>query len=678
MNGLEKSSLDSNYIYFTDLAGNILEKHFHDWSAVSSGPYIDHRETAEERAKNYPKLTDAERKFSDEFRFPISVSKYSCNNKLTAGHESMSWLQKELTAKELARYLQKGYCYSGGVFKPFNQNNPKKGYYKYKPGQAFASKFLSYFHFYSTNVLTLDVDKYECSASIEDIYNSLYYLRPTFMYATSSDSLNGLRCFRMVYVFDRPIYARPIFPVRRKGKKSYIWDEKDDSTARRVANKNYLNLYWEVVENIGYSKFRFTEPIDLMSKVSVQRFNGNGATNFQLAGDFKIYSLDDFDIGEDNNNVPHEPIDNFRTESYIEHILKPRQKALKKEKTAGKRGRKKVEELQKAAKEYCITKGADVDKSEQQSDVYALFDDIGIVLPSNALFESEAYYEELKRYECGTDCVLNRCSQDDDIKNVIELTSDEFLYCQCFDNIYRRSKIRGRIRIGRTDFLNDFPHLSLRELFFKYRAIYHNVWQSHNLDYSTPFDYPSDYRTIYKVLTWNYNPLKDHNTRMKMPCGSGRKDALGRLAKGRKLLTKNITFDNLLFNIMVDAEFLTSNFDQNGNPTEDKISKEEMVSIACSVMCLGDNSKTLMAIGKQMAKHPKTHGVYTTVEDKVAAMCAERHRRSIEYDDEIARYYDPNLKDKENLALMESQGLKVSLRKLRYWKKEKGLSRRKK
>lgn len=649
------------------------------------------KELEKASAKNYPSLTPEQIKESEEFVFPLTISKWPVKEKATNAQQWISFIERNsVRVRDFVEYVRTGHIYANCIVKPFNRNHPEKGYHCYETNEAFGRKFISYFHFYSANIITFDIDKFWTSATLEEIYKSIYECRPTFMYTTSSDCSKhqgnkALRCFRLVYVFDKPIYAKPISPVWSKEDKKYIWDEKDNSSARRAANETFSQVYNMLKSRIGLTDIDFFTHIDKGSVVAVQTYNGNGKSNFEVVGDYQIYHLDDFLNVEDN--VPYEPISNFQTPQYLKYVEQrktEREHQIKISKPSAKQKyrahKNSCEELTKYLADnvnYGILDLHEVEKGDgKEINANIIFEEKGLSLSkfsSNKMFSYDRYkfLEVLKSYQLCLDEITNDVPQNI-IPTQCVLTSEEFLACTQIDQCFKSDNIRRDVTITFAPFLEDFYKLNYKELLLKYKALYPNVWQNYSLDYTAQFDFPDGYMTIFKVLEWRYNSLVKHQKHMQMQDGSGRKRALRRLAIARVLLNEDITYDNLLFNVMVDMLFVTSS---KGSSSD--ITKQHIIDIVNRVWSISEDDDVWDKIGNRISEHPLSHNIYQK-DQKAEAMAMGRRKKSSALDEQILLYYDQSLKDKENLALLRQNGIEIKRSKLQNWKKKFGLQKNQK
>ena len=226
------------------------------------------------------------------------------------------------------------------------------------------------------------------------------------------------------------------------------------------------------------------------------------------------------------------------------------------------------------------------------------------------------------------------------------------------------------------EFANDFNTLSFSDIIKKYNGKYYN-YECSQLplvsDDIAYIDIPSNYVKIkrYWYLEESaINSNKCSNIR-KIKDGQQRIKKLYVNAIIRRLIYSDITFDNLLYNLVFE---LYSYMINDGN----KITKSDLFEI-CKRAFNADLSLPKYQkyiIGNKEKKYivNTAYCVKHNVSKKQAVRIAEKQRTySI-----IGEYYDLNLKDKENLKVMQENGIKVSIATLKRWKDENGLTNKRK
>ena len=245
--------------------------------------------------------------------------------------------------------------------------------------------------------------------------------------------------------------------------------------------------------------------------------------------------------------------------------------------------------------------------------------------------------------------------------NTTYIKEEEYIIrCNCtFDN--------------NSDFIRNYWNLDNRAFILKYT-------DSIEVINNTPLNYdpakmyielPDDYiaierktYTVYEMRNGEKNFKYKDNYRWKD--GEGRKKKLFLTAIMRRLMSPTITFEQLLFNTAWEFE----NFYLNTK--KDYISKKQVFQIVVSAL------KEDLESYKTMAKRDKRKFIvnpyYNNVEGYSNKQLAAMAKKAIHYA-EIGELYDCNLTDNENLKVLEEYGVKCSLRTLKNFRKDNGISK---
>lgn len=224
-----------------------------------------------------------------------------------------------------------------------------------------------------------------------------------------------------------------------------------------------------------------------------------------------------------------------------------------------------------------------------------------------------------------------------------------------------------------SDFMRNYWNLDNRAFILKYT-------DSIDVINNTPLQYdpakmyielPEDYieierktYTIYEMKNGEKTFKYKDNYRWKD--GEGRKKKLFLTAIMRRMMLNTITFEQLLFNTVWELE----NFYLNTK--KDYITKKQVFQIVVSAL------KEDLESYKSMAKRDKRKFIvnpyYNNVEGYSNKQLAAMAKKAIHYA-EIGELYDCNLSDKENLKVLEEYGVKCSLRTLKNFRKDNGISK---
>lgn len=202
-------------------------------------------------------------------------------------------------------------------------------------------------------------------------------------------------------------------------------------------------------------------------------------------------------------------------------------------------------------------------------------------------------------------------------------------------------------------FEDDFWNLSYTEFLNKYD--YPNVERSPiELDEITPLiKYPDDYYEIKRP----WERINGETKKIKDREGRRRKLFLNGII--RRKINPDITFDNLLYNLIYEFQYYYIN---DGN----KIDKKTLYEIAGNVMSaeIFDSDLGKPRYGSFVNPlYCQKHGM-----TKKQVMGSIRNKRQY-----IGQFYDFTKTDQENLDIMKEYGLDVKIATLKRWKKENGI-----
>lgn len=210
-------------------------------------------------------------------------------------------------------------------------------------------------------------------------------------------------------------------------------------------------------------------------------------------------------------------------------------------------------------------------------------------------------------------------------------------------------------------FQRDYENMSFQDFLFKYRTNYDNIERTPiELKEDEPIVYyPSDYCEIRRP--WK----KINGETLKIKDGERRRRKLFLNGIIRRKINPSITFENLLYNLVYEFEYYYLN---NGN----KITKKDILTIAENAM--KSDIELYNDLGKAKNKffvNPKYCNKYGVTPKQVIGSL--RNKKQF-----IGEFYDPSLKDQENVDLMKQYGLDISVITLKRWKKENGITKYKK
>ena len=230
-------------------------------------------------------------------------------------------------------------------------------------------------------------------------------------------------------------------------------------------------------------------------------------------------------------------------------------------------------------------------------------------------------------------------------------------------------------------FEDDFNRLEIKEILAKYVNVYPNLEHTplEIPDDDTPYIlYPNGYIEINRLCKVGkdkrYVRVKDCGT-LKIKDGEGRRKTLFWNGIIRRLINPNITYDNLVYNLLYELCYYITNYN-----AENIIGKKEIAMIARDVM-KQDMSKyeylrNRPVKGKKEPKKFITNPNYcikhNTTKNKIKGTAGKLVRHK-----EYAELYDSSKTIKENVEYMKSHGVKVvSDSTLKRWRDENGLTKK--
>ena len=224
------------------------------------------------------------------------------------------------------------------------------------------------------------------------------------------------------------------------------------------------------------------------------------------------------------------------------------------------------------------------------------------------------------------------------------------------------------------EFAQDFNKMGILQLIEKYGTLYPNIESTPLKEENEEIAYidiPSNYIEIKRYWFLTDEALKNNKmaTIRKISDGMGRRKKLFLNAIIRRLINNNISFDNLLFNIICEFSYFMIN---DGN----KITKKDLFEIVerafnddlskYNKMIIGNKEKKFVVNPLYCIKH--------NISKKAAVRIAVKQRNA----QKIGELYDFNLTDKENIEGMKKYGVEISLRTLKRWKDKNGLTKKRK
>lgn len=222
------------------------------------------------------------------------------------------------------------------------------------------------------------------------------------------------------------------------------------------------------------------------------------------------------------------------------------------------------------------------------------------------------------------------------------------------------------------EFESDFWSMKMENILSKYVNVYPNLERTplEIPDEDTPVILlPPDYIEINRVCKVGKDGRYvrvDQGTPIKIKDGQGRRRTLFWNGIIRRLINPEISFDNLIYNLLFELCYYISNY-----KAKNIIGKKEIFLIVKDVM------------KKDMTKYEYLRGAdkeYIANPDYCIKHCVTKHQAVRIYEgmktaSRIGELYDCSLSNKKNLEVMKQHGLDIDNSTLQRWKKANGLTR---
>ena len=233
----------------------------------------------------------------------------------------------------------------------------------------------------------------------------------------------------------------------------------------------------------------------------------------------------------------------------------------------------------------------------------------------------------------------------------------------------KRSKQKQNISIS-TEILNDVENMPFHALVEKYREKYPYITH-------TPLDYKNGYATLpaeyYEIKRrWaraeyidNNGDTKTVTEEMKANDGEGRRRKMFVQCLLRRKMNPNITLEHLFLNLVYERQYYFNNSDN-------QLTNKVLLDICISAMKV-ENINIKPTEDKRAFVVDKG---YWAKRGMNANQAKQVIKKDMKYE-AIARYYNPEKTDKENLKILEENGVKCCLRTLKNFRKEQGITKNK-
>ncbi|KAA6338636.1 hypothetical protein EZS27_013379 [termite gut metagenome] len=248
--------------------------------------------------------------------------------------------------------------------------------------------------------------------------------------------------------------------------------------------------------------------------------------------------------------------------------------------------------------------------------------------------------------------------------NVIYSLSDFPVYhAQEIENSNKVQKVKAKITVTVTDneFIEDVKTLSYFKILNKYKNRY-NYYDHTELDFNNggyalvPDNYLSIYRKWYKASFIKTNgDVKTFCAVQKTKDQEGRRKKLFLCALIMRKIKPDVSFENLLFNLVYEVEHYYSNADG-------QLSPDIIINIAQTVISKDISEIVINTDNKRKPKFivDKSYCYLNDIKPNV-------HKQTIKKQlscEEIGSVYDCSISPSENLTLLKELGFKVCLRRI--------------
>lgn len=252
---------------------------------------------------------------------------------------------------------------------------------------------------------------------------------------------------------------------------------------------------------------------------------------------------------------------------------------------------------------------------------------------------------------------------------------------KCKMDVYLKKEKRvlyNDVALSDTEFLNDILTLPIEQIIIKYQNIY-NTDEHTNIEFSDGELYktlPADYLEIRRK--WNFKNMNLNGRQiniskpLKIKNGEGRRKTIFLNLILRKRINPNITIEHLLYNGLRELYYYIDNTDK-----DDVITTYEISRIAYEVFKTDINKWNFRANTKKF-KINKEYCKKNGINARRAALQINSNNKKNEKQtrmEQMKRLYNKNISDQENIKVLNENGVNISLRTYKQYKKELGLSK---
>lgn len=213
------------------------------------------------------------------------------------------------------------------------------------------------------------------------------------------------------------------------------------------------------------------------------------------------------------------------------------------------------------------------------------------------------------------------------------------------------------------EYIEDYFKLNDKSLLFKYNEIYPVFFKTElNENEDMPYTLiPSDYIEI----KYKYNNTGNTTNIKRLEDGQHRRRQIFIHCMLRRLIKRDITPEHLLQNALWELTYIIDN-------SKDPISKQDLMDIV--VGALKSDLSNYEGLPVKDKRRFKVNKSYCDKYGLTAQQVRQMSSKLLKMED-VMSMYDPSLTDKQNIEVMKENGVKVSLRTLKTYRKELGINK---
>lgn len=224
-------------------------------------------------------------------------------------------------------------------------------------------------------------------------------------------------------------------------------------------------------------------------------------------------------------------------------------------------------------------------------------------------------------------------------------------------------QLKKTIKITDKEFIDDFFNITNKDSYFAFVEKYQSKYWYYD---HTPIENEFDEDIPFFKLPDNYISIKRYMCKDYFEKNNGEKKYFERVAKIkkgnrskllfvacilRKMMYHEVTFEHLLFCLLLDRQYFVDN-------TDKEVTNKKLFTIARNAM----NSKETIKVEKDKRQYV-VNKLYCA-KYGISAKAVNNMIKKQLFDEQIGNIYDFSISVKENMKIMKEMGIKVSQRKL--------------